>query len=151
MGTDTAADATAFVGIDVSKDTLDACLILPGGRAKPVHLRQRRRGPTPALLAAWELTGTPRATTCTSAWSPPAPTPRHPPHTSPTPGGSCGVANPPRVTYAGLARGRGNKTDRADAEHLSAEYAARERPKARQPPPPEARGNGRRWCDASTT
>src|SRR3954471_654489 len=31
VGTNT---ATAVVGIDVSKDTLDACLILPGGKTK---------------------------------------------------------------------------------------------------------------------
>jgi transposase len=48
------------------------------------------------------------------------------------------VANPARVKYAGLARGRGNKTDRADAR-LIAEYAARQKPKAWQPPPPEVR------------
>jgi len=48
------------------------------------------------------------------------------------------VANPARVKYAGLARGRGNKTDRADAR-LIAQYAAREKPKAWQPPSPEVR------------
>jgi transposase len=68
----------------VSKDTLDACLLLPGGRAKE--------------------------------------------HT---------FGNDPRG-YAGLARGRGNKTDKADAR-LIAEYAARERPPAWQPPSPEVR------------
>src|SRR5262249_18761899 len=48
------------------------------------------------------------------------------------------VVNPTRVKYAGLARGRGNKTDTADAR-LIAEYAAREAPPAWRPPPPEVR------------
>jgi len=48
------------------------------------------------------------------------------------------VVNPARVKYAGLARGRGNKTDRADAK-LIAEYAAREAPPAWRPPSPEVR------------
>src|SRR5207302_9783852 len=48
------------------------------------------------------------------------------------------VVNPTRIKYAGLARGRGNKTDRADAR-LIAEYAAREHPPAWSPPSPEVR------------
>src|SRR5205823_8664651 len=48
------------------------------------------------------------------------------------------VVNPTRVKYAGLARGRGNKTDRADAK-LIARYAQRERPPAWQPPSPDVR------------
>ena len=48
------------------------------------------------------------------------------------------VVNPTRVKYAGLARGRGNKTDKADAK-LIADYAAREHPPAWQPPPPDVR------------
>jgi transposase len=48
------------------------------------------------------------------------------------------VVNPTRVTYAGPARGRGNKADKADAR-LIAESAARERPPAYAPPRPEVR------------
>jgi transposase len=48
------------------------------------------------------------------------------------------VVHPTRIKYAGLARGRGNKTDTADAR-LIAEYAAREKPPAWRPPPPEVR------------
>jgi transposase len=46
--------------------------------------------------------------------------------------------NPTRVKSAGLMRGRGNKTDPADARLIAA-YAARERPPAWSPPPPEVR------------
>jgi transposase len=48
------------------------------------------------------------------------------------------VVNPTRIKYAGLARGRGNKTDAADARLIAA-YAAREAPPAGRPPPPEVR------------
>lgn len=48
------------------------------------------------------------------------------------------VVNPTRVRYAALAWGRANKTDRADARPI-AEYAARERPAAWQPPSSEVR------------
>ena len=43
------------------------------------------------------------------------------------------MVNPARIKYAGLRRGQGNKTDRADAR-LIAEYAARERPAVWHPP-----------------
>jgi len=46
------------------------------------------------------------------------------------------VVNPARIKYAGLMRGRGNQTDKADAR-LIAEYAQRERPTAWPPPPRE--------------
>jgi hypothetical protein len=42
---------TAVVGIDVSKDTLDACLLLPGGRAKEHAFGNDPRGH--AALLAW--------------------------------------------------------------------------------------------------
>jgi transposase len=48
------------------------------------------------------------------------------------------VVNPTRIKYAGLAWGRGNKTDTADAK-LIAEYARQEKPAAWQPPTPEVR------------
>jgi transposase len=48
------------------------------------------------------------------------------------------VVNPTRIKYAGLALGRGNKTDAADARLIAAS-AARERPPAWRPPPPEVR------------
>jgi transposase len=48
------------------------------------------------------------------------------------------IVNPARIKYAGLMRGQGNKTDKADAK-LIAEYAQRERPPAWQPPTANAR------------
>jgi transposase len=46
------------------------------------------------------------------------------------------VVNPARIKYAGRARGRGNKTDQADARLIAA-YAQRERPPAWRPAPAE--------------
>jgi transposase len=135
VGNDTATSATAFVGIDVSKDALDACLILPGGRTKQSTFANDPKGH--AALLAWadrhakgndlhfcmESTGSYSEAPATHLANA---------------GRLVSVANPARVKYAGLARGRGNKTDRADAK-LIAEYAAREKPKAWQPAAPEVR------------
>jgi len=48
------------------------------------------------------------------------------------------VVNPTRIKNAGLMRGRGNKTDPADAR-LIAECTLRETPPIWQPPTPEVR------------
>ena len=122
---------TAWVGIDVSKDTLDACLLpadgAPRHRAFPNDpaghdaLIAWADGLDPAAAFCLESTGTyglALATTLADA------------------GRHVAVVNPARVKYAGLMRGQGNKTDRADAK-LIAEYARRERPAAWQPAPAE--------------
>ena len=127
--------ANCFVGIDVSKDTLDACLILPGGKTKEAAFANDPRGH--AALVAWadrHARGhSPHF--CMEATGPYSEAPAT--HLADA-GRLVSVVNPTRIKYAGLARGRGNKTDRADAR-LIAEYAARERPSAWQPPPPEVR------------
>ena len=43
--------ATAFVGIDVAKDTLDACLLLPGGKERHSAFANDARGHAAPL--AW--------------------------------------------------------------------------------------------------
>jgi transposase len=43
--------ATAFVGIDVAKDSLDACLLLSGGKARQAAFANDARGH--AALLAW--------------------------------------------------------------------------------------------------
>ena len=130
------APPTTWVGIDVSKETLDACLLpAPGGKARERAFANDAAGH--AALAAWadehsagaavgfclESTGAYGEALATAL----ADAGRH-----------VAVVNPARVKYAGLMRGQGNKTDRADAK-LIAEYAARERPPAWQPPRPEVR------------
>jgi transposase len=135
MGTDTATAATAFVGIDVSKDTLDACLLLPGGRTKSSTFANDPRGHAALLAWADRHAGGNALHFCMESTGSYSEAPAT--HLA-SDGRLVSVANPARVKYAGLARGRGNKTDRADAR-LIAEYAAREKPKAWQPPTPEVR------------
>jgi transposase len=127
--------ATCFAGIDVSKDTLDCCLLLPGGRAKEHTFANDPKGRA-ALLDWADRHAAGRAVHfCMEATGPYSEAPA----TSLADAGrTVSVVNPTRIKYAGLARGRGNKTDRADAR-LIAEYAQREHPAAWQPPAPEVR------------
>lgn len=133
--TDRPAPAT-WVGIDVGQDTLDACLLpAPGGKPRSASFANDAAGH--AALLAWADThaGTALPGFClesTGAYGEAlacflADAGRH-----------VAVVNPARIKYAGLMRGQGNKTDRADAR-LIAEYAARERPAGWQPPRPEVR------------
>ena len=127
--------ATCFAGIDVSKDTLDCCLLAPGGKAKEHTFANDPRGH--AALRAWadrHAHGLP-IHFCMEATGPYSEAPAA---ALADAGRLVSVVNPTRIKYAGLARGRGNKTDRADAK-LIAEYAQRERPPAWQPPAPEVR------------
>src|SRR5207237_903556 len=122
----------APVGMDISTDTLDACLRPGHGRPLARCFRNDEAGH--AELLAWadarakgagfclESTGACGAALATAL----AQAGRH-----------VSVVNPARIKYAGLMRGQGNKTDKADAK-LIAEYAARERPPACQPAPAEA-------------
>jgi transposase len=127
--------ATGFVGIDVSKDTLDACLITAGGSSKEAAFANDPKGH--AALLAWADRHAKAAPLhiCMEATGP---------YSEAIAlyladaGRLVSVVNPTRIKYAGLAWGRGNKTDRADAR-LIAEYARREAPAAWRPPSPEVR------------
>ena len=126
---------TAWVGIDVSQHTLDACLLPADGKPRAHTFDNDAAGH--AALIAWadghaggatlgfclESTG-PYGDALATAL---ADAGRH-----------VSVVNPARVKYAGLMRGQGNKTDSADAK-LIAEYAHRERPAPWHPPTPERR------------
>lgn len=133
MGT-AATDATCFVGIDVSKDTLDACF-LSEGKTKEAPFANTAKGH--AALLAWADRHAKGATLhfCMEATGPYSEAPAT---FLADASRLVSVVNPTRVKYAGLARGRGNKTDRADAR-LIAQYAAREAPPAWHPPSPEVR------------
>jgi transposase len=127
--------ATCFVGIDVSKDTLDACLIRPDGRGREATFANNPKGH--AALLAWADRHAGASTThfCLEATGPYSEAPAT--HLADA-GRRVSVVNPTRIKYAGLAWGHANKTDRADAR-LIAEYAAREQPPVWQPPSPEVR------------
>jgi transposase len=126
---------TAVVGIDVSRDTLDACLLLADGTTREATFGNDRRGH--AALPAWADRYARGAAVhfCLEATGPYSEAPAT---ALADAGRLVSVVNPARVRYAGLALGRGNKTDKADAR-LIAEYAAREHPPAWQPPPPAVR------------
>jgi transposase len=131
----TAATTAAFVGIDVSKDTLDACLLLPGGETQEAPFANDPQGH--AALLAWadrHAKGRPLHF-CMEATGPYSEAPAT---ALADAGRLVSVVNPTRVKYAGLARGHANKTDPADAR-LIARYAASEEPPAWQPPAPEVR------------
>lgn len=127
---------TAWIGIDVSQHTLDVCF-LPAPDAKPRAASFDNNDAGHAALIAWADgrtadSGVGFCLESTGAYGEAlaialADAGRH-----------VSVVNPARVKYAGLMRGQGNKTDRADAK-LIAEYAARERPSAWLPPAPEVR------------
>ena len=127
--------ATAFVGIDVSKDTLDACLLLPGGRARAATFPNDPAGH--AALIAWadrHAAGLP-AHFCLEATGPYSEAPAD---ALAAAGRRVSVANPARVKAHAAAAGQGNKTDPADARAV-AEFARDRRPPAWQPPAPEVR------------
>jgi transposase len=125
----------AWVGIDVSKDSLDACL-LPAG-SKPCHHVFANDAAGHAALARWATRQVPARALhfCLEATGPYGESLADALHCS---GLLVSVVNPARVKYHGVAAGQGNKTDRADAK-LIAEYARDRNPAAWQPPRPEVR------------
>ena len=131
----TASTASHFAGIDVSKDTLDAALLGPGGatRAKPfaddpaghaalpawadrhaaggaVHYRMEATGPYSAAIATF-LHGAGRVVS---------------------------AANPARVKAHAKACGQANETDPADARAIAV-FCRDRRPRPWVPPAPEVR------------
>src|SRR5215218_8684718 len=129
------AAATAFVGIDVSKATLDACLLGPDGRAREAAFANDAEGH--AALIAWadRHAGGASLHFCLEATGPYS----DPPATALAEAGRLvSVANPARVKAHAAAGGQGNKTDPADARAV-AQFARDRCPPAWQPPSPEVR------------
>lgn len=135
MSQPTATAATTFVGIDVSKNTLDACLLTPDGRVRQEQFANDARGHT--ALIRWadrHASGAPLHF-CLEATGPYS----DPPATALADAGHVvSVANPARVKAHGQALGQANKTDPADARLIAA-YARDRNPPAWQPPAPEVR------------
>jgi transposase len=122
--------ATAFVGIDVSEATLDCGLMTPDGKTRD-HAFPNDPGGFAALLA-WADRHAPGAGThfgmeATGGYEDAAATPPH------AAGRTVSVVNPTRIKYAGVMRGRGNETDKADARLIAA-YTRDEAPPAWSPP-----------------
>ncbi len=131
----TAATTTAFVGIDVAKATLDACLLGPGGRARQAAFTNDAAGH--AALLAWADRHAAGAELhfCLEATGPYSEAPAA---ALAEAGRRVRVANPARVKAHATAGGQGNKTDPADARAI-AEFARDRSPPAWQPPAPEVR------------
>ena len=113
MGTDS---TTTAVGIDVSKDTLDACLLSPDGTSRAKAFPNAPAGF--AALLAWADGHADGAAhfgmEATGGYEDALATALH------AAGRVVSVINPTRVKYAGIVRGRGNKTDKADARLIAA-------------------------------
>jgi transposase len=126
---------TAFVGIDVSKDTLDACLLLLGGTERQSAFANDARGHA-ALLAWADRHAAGRALHfCLEATGPYSEAPAA---ALADAGRHVSVANPARVKAHAAAGGQGNKTDPADARAV-AQFARDRQPPAWQPPTPAVR------------
>lgn len=126
----------AWVGIDVSQHTLDACL-LPAGAGKPRHHVFANDAAGHAALARWATRQAPASALhfCLEATGPYGEGLADSLFSS---GLLVSVVNPARVKYHGVAAGQSNKTDQADAK-LIAEYARDRSPPAWRPPSPEVR------------
>jgi transposase len=127
--------ATAVIGIDVSKATLDCCLLTPDGKAREKALPNTPDGF--AALLGWADRHAPGAAThygmeATGGYEDALACHLH------AAGRVVSVINPTRVKYAGVMRGRRNKTDKADARLIAA-YTRDEHPPAWAPPAPEVR------------
>ena len=129
------AAATAFVGIDVSKATLDACLLGPEGRARQAAFANDPKGHAALITWADRHAGAAALSFCLEATGPYSEAPAS---ALAEAGRYVSVANPARVKAHAAASGQGNKTDSADARAL-AEFARDRHPPAWQPPAPEVR------------
>ena len=127
--------ATAVIGIDVSKATFDACLLAPDGKAREKAFPNAPAGF--AALLVWAdgyADGAARhvGMEAIGGYEDDLATHLH------AAGRVVSVVNPTRIKYAGVMRGRRNKTDKADARLIAADTRD-EAPAAWSPPAPEVR------------
>lgn len=127
--------ATAFVGVDVSKDTLDACLLLPQGKRRQAAFANDVRGHAALISWADRHAAGLALHFCLEATGPYSEAPAD---ALTDAGRLVSVANPARVKAHAAAAGQGNKTDPADAQAIAA-FARDRRPPPWQPPAPEVR------------
>lgn len=124
-----------WIGLDVSKDTLDACLLRPNGKSSAKQFANDACGHLKLLRWAQHLAADATAHFCLEA----------------TGSYSQGVAfflaeneqlvsvvNPARIRFFGLCQRQGNKTDKADAA-LIALFCRQEKPELWRASAPEVR------------
>jgi len=127
--------ATHFAGIDVSKDTLDGCLLGPDDRTRPKRFANATAGF--AALVAWadRLASGGVVHFCLEATGPYSAALAEYLHAA---GRLVSVANPARVKAHMKSCGQANKTDPADAKAI-ATFARDRKPRLWVPPSPAVR------------
>jgi transposase len=122
------------LGIDVAKEALDACLVLPNGKFK--HRRFPNHAEGHAALLAWtQQLGAPTVHACLEATGTYGEAIARFLHAQ---GQTVSVLNPLVVVNHGRSQLRRAKTDRVDAK-LLAQYGQTQHPAAWTPPPVELR------------
>jgi transposase len=131
----TANTVTHFAGIDVSKDTLDACLLGPDGRTRPERFPNDPAGF--AALRGWAERHAKGAAVhyCMEATGPYSVGLASYLHAAAR---LVSVANPARVKAHAKACGQANKTDPADAKAIAV-FCRDRKPRVWVPPSPEVR------------
>jgi len=127
--------ATVWIGIDVSKDTLDVCLLRASGKEKHKEFNNDAAGHAKLLRWVQHLVGEEVCHYClesTGSYSMAVA------HFLAEAEQRVSIVNPARIKYAGMAQGVGNKTDKADAR-LIADYCRKEQPALWRAAAPEVR------------
>ncbi len=115
--------STAHLGLDVSKDTLDACLLIENKR----HEKQFANNPAGhRQLLRWAQS-TAKETPCHFCLEATGPYSQSVALFLVEKEQTVSVINPARIRFFGLAQNQGNKTDKADAR-LIAQYGQRQNP-----------------------
>jgi transposase len=127
--------ATVFVGIDVSKDTLDVCLLPPGSKERTSVFPNDWRGHVALMAWADRHAASLPIHFCLEATGPYSEAPAN---ALAEAGRLVRVANPAPVKAHACAGGQGNKTDPADAR-VVAQFARDRCPPSWVPPAPEVR------------
>lgn len=135
-GNDSGNDtATVWVGIDVSKDSLDVCLLRATGKEKHKNFSNDASGHAKLLRWVGHLAGAEVCHFClesTGSYSMAVA------HFLAEAEQRVSIVNPTRIKYAGMAWGIGNKTDKVDAR-LIADYCRKEQPVLWRASAPEVR------------
>jgi len=126
---------TIWIGIDVSKDTIDVCLLRATGKEKHKDFSNDASGHAKLLRWVQHLVGEEVCHYClesTGSYSIAVA------HFLVEAEQRVSIVNPARIKYAGMAQGVGNKTDKADAR-LIADYCRKEQPALWRASAPEVR------------
>jgi transposase len=108
--------ATCWIGLDISKDTLDACLLRQTGKPQHKSLANTSAGHQKLLRWVQHLTA---GQSCHFALEATGAYGQAVAEFLAQAEQRVSVLNPARVKYGGIATGQGNKTDKADAKTIA--------------------------------